>query len=170
MRDEFEIFVKDHQDMVFSTAMRITGSFAESEDISQQVFLQAYHQFDSLRVHINPGGWLRLAARNLSINHVKRYFKRWYFFDTVSEIPPEIESAVQSDGDKTLLFENMEKVKKVLGELPPKFRVPLVLFYYERLSYQEIAMELSCSEAKVKTDLFRSKKIFQEKLEKMRDA
>ena len=165
MRDQFITFVREHQDMVFSTAMRITSSSAESEDIAQQVFLQAYHQFDRLSTHDNPGGWLRLAARNLSINHIKRYFKRWQFFDTTSEIPSQIEDALRDRSDDSILFDNVDNLKKSLAELPAKYRVPLVLFYYEGLQYQEIAKELKCSEGKIKTDIFRAKKVLREKME-----
>lgn len=165
MHDKFISFVKEHQNMVFSTAMRITCNSAESEDIAQQVFLKAYRHFDELSTHCNTGGWLRLAARNLSINHVKRYLRRWQFFDTVSAIPSEIESAFGDRNDDSLLFDNIEVLKKALGELPAKYRVPLVLFYYEGLQYQEIAKELRCSEGKVKTDIFRAKKVLREKME-----
>lgn len=160
MRDEFENFVREHQNMVFSTAMRITNKSAEAEDISQQVFLQAYRQFSKLKTHSNPGGWLRLAARNLSINYIKRYFKKWMFFDTVSDIPCEVETAFQDFNDESVFYNDTEKVKKVLDTLPFKSRVPLVLFYYETLTYLEIAEKLNCSVAKIKTDIFRAKKLF----------
>jgi RNA polymerase sigma-70 factor (ECF subfamily) len=165
MREKFISFIKEHQDMVFSTAMRITCNSAESEDIAQQVFLKAYRQFDLLSTHCNPGGWLRLAARNLSINHVKRYLRRWQFFDTVSAIPSEVENAFRDSGYDSLLFDNVDVLKKALSDLPVKYRVPLVLFYYEGLQYQEIAKELRCSEGKIKTDIFRAKKVLREKME-----
>jgi len=167
MRDKFAIFVREHQDMVFSTAMRITSDGAESEDIAQQVFLQAYRQFDTLCDHCNPGGWLRLTARNLSINHVKRYVNRWQFFDTVTGIMNGSEETAPVDDEEAgLLYENTDKLKKILAELVPKFRIPLVLFYYEGLAYHEIAAELKCSEGKVKTDIFRAKKTVKEKMER----
>jgi RNA polymerase sigma-70 factor, ECF subfamily len=165
MHQKFISFVKEHQNMVFSTAMRITCNSAESEDIAQQVFLKAYRQFDKLSTHCNPGGWLRLATRNLSINHIKRYLRRWQFFDTISTIPSDVEDAYMERIDDSLLFDNIEVLKKALGELPAKYRVPLVLFYYEGLQYQEIAKELRCSEGKVKTDIFRAKKVLREKME-----
>jgi len=167
MRDQFESFVIEHQDMVFSTAMRITCNHAESEDIAQQVFLQAYHQFDNLKEHCNPGGWLRLTTRNLCINHVKRYINRWRFFDTATPIPSDIEKAFQGDdeSDGGFLYDNVDKLKNALSELPARFRVPLVLFYYEGLAYHEIADELKCSEGKIKTDIFRAKQALKEKME-----
>lgn len=166
MRDEFEQFVREYQDMVFSTAMRITSNQSDSEDIAQQVFLQAYKQFSTLKGHQNVGGWLRLSARNLSINHVKRYMKRWIFFDTASEIPSGVEAAFDENSEDGWIYERVEIIKVVLGELADKFRLPLVLFYYEGLQYHEIARELRCSEAKVKTDIFRAKKVLLQKIMK----
>ena len=39
---EFEAFMRNYQDMVFSTAMRLLANQAEAEDVAQEVFLKAY--------------------------------------------------------------------------------------------------------------------------------
>ena len=46
--NEFEVFVKNYQDMVYSTAIRLVANPADAEDISQQVFLKAYDHFDDI--------------------------------------------------------------------------------------------------------------------------
>ena len=47
--EEFENLVRSYQNMVFSVAVRITGSHADAEDIAQEVFLKAYDRFSELR-------------------------------------------------------------------------------------------------------------------------
>ena len=78
--NEFEVFVKNYQDMVYSTAIRLVANPADAEDISQQVFLKAYDHFDDIRTSGSTGGWLKTVARNLSLNHLSRYRARWRFF------------------------------------------------------------------------------------------
>src|ERR1700749_1925592 len=69
-----------YQDMVFSTAARLTGNDAQAQDIAQEVFLRAYENFDSLRVSPTAGGWLKTVTTNLTLNHLSRYRRRWRFF------------------------------------------------------------------------------------------
>ena len=42
---QFEVFMRNHQDMVFATAVRLLGNRADAEDIAQAVFLKACERF-----------------------------------------------------------------------------------------------------------------------------
>src|SRR4030095_2257104 len=77
---QFEAFMQNYQNMVFSTAMRLVANQSEAEDISQEVFLKAYERFAELRESRTAGGWLKTVATNLSLNHLSRYRARWSFF------------------------------------------------------------------------------------------
>jgi len=72
--------MRDYQDMVFTSALRLVGNEADAEDIAQDVFLKAYMHFDQLRHSFTVGGWLKTVTRNLSLNHLTRYRARWRFF------------------------------------------------------------------------------------------
>ena len=56
--NDFTTFMRDYQDMVFSTAARITGNATQAEDIAQEVFLKAFQHFDMLSASPTAGGWL----------------------------------------------------------------------------------------------------------------
>src|SRR5712672_1151549 len=77
---QFETFMQNYQNMVFSTAMRLVANHAEAEDIAQEVFLKAYQRFADLSQSATAGGWLKTVATNLSLNHLTRYRSRWTFF------------------------------------------------------------------------------------------
>jgi RNA polymerase sigma-70 factor (ECF subfamily) len=153
--------MRAYQDMVFSTAVRLTGNEAQAEDIAQEVFLKAYQGFDQLRSSPSAGGWLKTVARNLALNHLSRYRKRWRFF---SELPPSEDDAPPIDvpvPDTMLLdlttAERGRQIEAALRGLPGHQRVPLVLFHFEELSYEEIAAKLGVSLSKVKTDIRRGR-------------
>jgi RNA polymerase sigma-70 factor (ECF subfamily) len=167
----FEQFVRDYQDMVYSTAVRLLAQPAEAEDIAQEVFLRAYRHFDQL--HNNPaaGGWLKAVATRLALNHLTRYRSRWRFF---SEFPKNEDSAdepgpldfpdptdARSTSDRADL---QELVHRALLSLPDGQRVPLVLYHLEGFSYEEIARQLGISLAKVKTDIHRGRENLRRKL------
>jgi RNA polymerase sigma-70 factor, ECF subfamily len=166
----FEAFMRNYQNMVFSTAMRLLANQTEAEDISQEVFLKAYERFDQLSASPTAGGWLKTVATNLSLNHLTRYRSRWSFFS-------ELSRGAEDDEERELPFaapENLEEelaradrnklVEEALQKLPPAQRVPLVLFHLEGLSYEEIARKLHVSLGKVKTDIFRGREALRKKL------
>src|ERR1700676_1807248 len=77
---EFTTFMRAYQDMVFSTAARLTGNDRQAEDIAQEVFLRAYEHFAHLRTSPTAGGWLKTVTTNLTLNYLSRYRKRWRLF------------------------------------------------------------------------------------------
>src|SRR5688500_11120407 len=77
---EFEVFMRNYQNMVFSTAIRLLANEAEAQDVSQEVFLKAYERFGDLRQSPTVGGWLKTVTTNLCLNHLSRYRNRWRFF------------------------------------------------------------------------------------------
>ena len=77
---EFEAFMRNYQNMVFTTAFRLTANHAEAQDIAQETFLKAYERFDALQESPTAGGWLKTVTTNLCLNHLSRYRSRWRFF------------------------------------------------------------------------------------------
>lgn len=165
----FETFMRAYQNMVFSTAVRLLGSDAEAQDIAQEVFLKAYERFDDLSQSPTVGGWLKTVTTNLCLNHLSRYRARWRFFselvsreddkDAMLDVPaPDRMSDTLDEADHRRLLE------QALQKLPAAQRVPLVLFHFENLTYEEIAAKLRISLSKVKTDIFRGREALRKKL------
>ena len=160
---EFTKFMRTYQNMVFSTAARLSGNDAQAEDIAQEVFLRAHRRFDELRDNPRAAGWLKTVATNLTFTHLSRYRKRWVFFS-------QLQSTDEGENDPVLDFaddasvveevradERHEYVEAALRELPEHQRLPLVLFHFEDLPYEEIAQKLRISLPKVKTDIHRAR-------------
>lgn len=153
----------NYQDMVYSTAVRLTGNETQAEDISQDVFIKAHQHFDNLRTSPTAGGWLKTVATNLSINHIQRYKKRWTFFsDIVHRSDDGAEKEVEFAAPETFFSgvdsgERREWIEDALEKLPDHQRVPLVLFHFEDMPYEEIAKKLRVSLSKVKTDILRGR-------------
>src|SRR5580658_723798 len=167
---QFEAFLKNYQDMVFSTAMRLVANHAEAQDISQEVFLRAYERFGELAGEPRAGGWLKTVAINLSLNHLTRYRARWSFFSEVfhrSEAGEETEieyAAPDNVEENTSASERRVLVDHALRQLPRAQRVPLVLYHLEGMKYEEIAAKLGVTLGKVKTDIFRAREAMRKKL------
>jgi RNA polymerase sigma-70 factor, ECF subfamily len=162
---DFAAFMRRHQDVVYSTALRLLGDDAQAEDIAQEVFVRAYENFAELRDHPTALGWLRTVARNMCLNHITRYRRRWRFFseyrndedaddDDAAEPEFAVPDQVVEDVEGS---ERRERIEEALRQLPEQQRVPLVLFHFEDLSYAEISSRLGVSLAKLKTDMHRGR-------------
>ena len=169
--EEFEVFMRNHQNMVYATALRLLGNEADAADISQEVFLRAYKHFEEISASARRAGWLKTVTTNLCLNHLSRYRLRWRFF---SEMFSSDES--QEDFSATLpapapeeprlaAAGQQEALHTALLRLPAAQRVPLVLHHFEEMSYEEIARQLGVSLGKVKTDIHRGRAALRKKLQ-----
>ncbi|MFZ1072278.1 MAG: sigma-70 family RNA polymerase sigma factor [Verrucomicrobiia bacterium] len=161
---QFEVFMRNYQNMVFSTAMRLLASQTDAEDVAQEVFLRAYERFDQLRDSPTAGGWLKTVATNLSLNHLSRYRSRWSFFSELfgggreENEGNEVEFPAADDVNEEMdQADRRVLVEQALQKLPAAQRVPLVLFHFEELTYEEIAAKLGVTLGKVKMDIFRGR-------------
>ena len=157
--------MKTHQDMVFAAAVRLLGNATDAEDIAQTVFLKAYERFAELGASPSAGGWLRVVTTNLCLNHLNRYRRRWRFF---SELDADTDKGHDDFADSLVApapAERHEALEQALWKLPAAQRVPLVLFHFEGMSYDEIAARLDASVGKVKTDIRRGRLALRRKLE-----
>ena len=162
---DFPAFMRCYQNMVFSTAARLTGDDAQAEDIAQEVFLKAHARFDLLRTSPTAGGWLKTVATNLSLNHLQRYRRRWRFFSELvrkDNAGDDDEAPVEFGSPENFLAgldqdDRRAWVERALARLPDHQRVPLVLFHFQEMPYEEIAKKLGVSLAKIKTDILRAR-------------
>jgi RNA polymerase sigma-70 factor (ECF subfamily) len=167
--EQFEVFMRNYQNMVFSTAIRLLANESEAQDISQEVFLKAFERFGDLRNSPTVGGWLKTVTTNLCLNHLTRYRGRWRFFSEMfnkeedDDFTLEIPSA-ESTTDHMHDLDQRQIVEHALHRLPSGQRIPLVLYHYEGKSYEEIAEMTGSSLSKVKTDIFRAREALRKKL------
>jgi RNA polymerase sigma-70 factor (ECF subfamily) len=168
----FEAFVREYQDMVYGTAVRLLANATDAEDVAQTVFLKAFERFDEIGTSPAAPGWLKTVTTNLCLNHLSRYRSRWRFFSELGAADRDDAAQAQqvdalmarSVGAETATIEadlmsadDAERLEQALHALPDHQRVPLVLFHFEDKSYVEIASVLGVSLAKVKTDIHRGR-------------
>lgn len=165
---QFEEFVREYQDMVFATAVRLLGREADAEDVAQTVFLRAYERFAELSRSPHAAGWLKTVTTNLCLNHLARYRARWQFFGDLegseSHGLAQRLTLMASGPDELERAERQQRLERALRNLPDHQRVPLVLFHFEEMGYAEIAERLGVSAAKVKSDIHRGREALRKEL------
>jgi len=164
-RLDFTEFMRTYQNMVYTTSLRLCADAAQAVDVAQEVFLRAHKQFDQLAANPRAAGWLKTVARNLTLTHLTRYRKRWVFFSQMAADDGDDEAFEVSlpDGDSVPVAqqvaddERRQLIELALAKLPEHQRVPLALFHFEDLPYEEIAAQLRISLPKLKTDMHRAR-------------
>jgi RNA polymerase sigma-70 factor (ECF subfamily) len=171
--EKFEGFMRNYQDMVYSTAVRMLGHAADAQDIAQTVFLKAFESFEVLAHSPTAGGWLKKVTTNLCLNQLNRYRYRWRFFSEMrtAEDGPEFIDSVAAPSQPMDLDEpeRHRLLERSLQRLPDAQRIPLVLYHFEDVSYEEIAQRLGVSLSKVKTDIHRGRQSLKRFLQHRRE-
>lgn len=163
-RKAFELLYQANQRRVFSVAFNFFGGNHEmAEDVTQQVFLKIFNKIANFRGDAEFTTWIYRMTINACIDEqrkTRRFFSIESFFG---------EFRVKKTQDEK--FEQREvsgEVQKAIGELKPKFRLPVLLKYSEGLSYEEIAKVLDCSIGTISSRLNRGHKMLAQKLKHLK--
>ena len=122
-----------YSSIVYAVALRVLGDTMAAEDVLQDVFLQLWRNptaFDAARESL--GAWLAVIARNRAIDALRKRKPQTDIEDVVVSVAPDL--AREADRSRAA-----EKVRGVLGAMPPAQRSALEMAYFQGLSHSEIA-------------------------------
>lgn len=160
---DFEDLVDQHQSMVFSLALRMTGDRGLAEEIAQDVFMELDRNLRKMESAEHTCFWLRRVAMSRSADAMRR--QRVRCVDLWVEI--EEGHGVQHEERISPLGSRLEGL---LSTLPEPQRAALILRYQEELTPEEIAATLDAPLATVKSNLQRGLKLLRCKAEsRLRD-
>ena len=133
----YEELVKRYEAKMFRYGRKFLRNQVDIEDLVQDTFLKAYVNINSFDKDLKFSPWLYRIAHNTFINAIKKQeHQPFLFFDPDALFPHPIAK------DKTDKEINDKQIKvtidRCLAEIDAKYREPLILFYLEELSYQEI--------------------------------
>lgn len=156
--ESFGILVKRYQIKMLRYARKFLFNHQDIEDLVQEVFVKAYTNIQSFDASRKFSAWLYRIAHNEFINAIKKKGKEPMPFFDLDTLWPR--SLSLEDADKeTNKRELRQMLDKCLDKLDFKYREPLVLYYFEGLSYKEIADVLHIPMATVGIRLKRGKEI-----------
>lgn len=175
--DRSELFEKEalqHLDALYRTALRMTRNPADAEDLVQETYLRAYRYFDQFQAGTNIRAWLFKILTNTYINSYRK-------------AAAEPRSTSLEDTEEFSLYHQMardassgslgweveaqvldrfaeEDIREAIENLPPAFRMTVLLADVEGFSYKEIAEITGVSKGTVMSRLFRGRRLLQKAL------
>ena len=151
----FETLVERYRDVVFRVAARIVGR-SEAEDVTQEVFLRAFHRLGQFRGDSPFRAWLLRIAHNTALNEAARH--RTAARAAEEREADAVPTPLRTPADGLEVSERRERLALKLREVQPSHRAVLVLPDLEGLSYEEIAEVTDSPLGSVKGRLFRARR------------
>jgi RNA polymerase sigma factor (sigma-70 family) len=163
-RDAFGVIVTRYQSLICSLAYSSTGDLGKSEDLAQETFVTAWKQLKALREPAKLKSWLCGIVRNLTSGARRRDGRepshRAQELDAAGE-PAALDPA---PGDQAVSREEAALLWSSLERIPEIYREPLILFYREHQSIEQVAAGLDLTEDAVKQRLSRGRRLLQEQM------
>ena len=170
-RNLYRKLVEKYQPMVFRTCMGFLHNKEDSNDLTQEIFIQAYQTLSGFKGDATFSTWIYRIAVNTCLNKTRKSSKslivqrfemvfgnskkQEYSFPTPDSENPE---------NILILDEHRELVQRALESLPENQRTAIVLSKYDDLSQKQIAEIMKTSEGAVEALIQRAKSNLREKL------
>lgn len=170
--DEFEAEALRHLDALYRTALRMTRSEADAEDLVQETYIRAFRFRDQFTLGTNMKAWLFRILTNTFINTYRRRTAQPEVtdldgideFSLYRRMADDRAASTSPDPEAELLNSVVDtEVTDALEALPEKFRTT-VLLDVEGFSYKEIAEMLAIPIGTVMSRLHRGRKFLQKRL------
>jgi RNA polymerase sigma-70 factor (ECF subfamily) len=171
--EDFEAGVLSQLDSLYRTARRMTSNQQEAEDLVQETMLKAFRFAHTYQRGTNLRAWL---FRILNTSAINRYRKQathptttslpegedFYLYNRIKDLSgQELNIAAEEEVLSQYLDED---VYQALNDLPPNFRMAVVLADIEGLSYKEIAEALQIPIGTVMSRISRARRQLQKSL------
>ncbi|MDP8921509.1 MAG: sigma-70 family RNA polymerase sigma factor [Chloroflexota bacterium] len=165
---DFDEIFATYQERIYNCIYRLVGNAEEAHDLTQETFLRAYTGLSKIEGELKVGPWLYRIATNLCMDQLRRRkLIRWEPWDAFVSLFHPKQVARDNPEQDALRQESRDLVHRVLQELPPRYRICLVLREYNGMSCEEIGEVIGSSRSAVKSLLFRAREEFREVYERL---
>jgi RNA polymerase sigma-70 factor (ECF subfamily) len=171
--EDFEAGVLAQLDSLYRTALRMTNNPQEAEDLVQETMLKAFRFAHTYQPGTNLRAWLFRILNTSAINRYRRQAahpilsslpegEEFYLYNQIRDLNGQELS--QGAEEEVLSRYLDEDVYKALNDLPPNFRMAVILADIEELSYKEIAEALQIPIGTVMSRISRARRQLQKSL------
>jgi RNA polymerase sigma-70 factor (ECF subfamily) len=158
--DAFSELVTRYKKLIYNVIYNMINNRDEVYDITQEVFIRIYKSLDRYNPEYKFSTWTVRIATNYCLDVLRK--------KKVDSMPIDEAIGISSSSDTPeasyLKTERRERINDELLKLPEKYRVPLILFHKNGLSYEEMSKVLNEPMSIIKNRLYRARLLLREKL------
>ncbi|MCX5777425.1 MAG: sigma-70 family RNA polymerase sigma factor [Candidatus Firestonebacteria bacterium] len=160
----FYELVNKYKDAVAAIANKFVGGLQETEDVTQEVFLQMYKSLPSFKGHSKFFTWFYRIVFNVCLYYKRGKSSKKFFITDNTEADYTV-SNVENEPER--LFERkdiMEKINRAIENLPEKLKIVFVLREMEGFSYEEIAEIVDTNVGTVRSRIHTARKYLKKEI------
>lgn len=162
--DAFSEIVTRYKRLIYTVVYRMIHDQEETRDISQEAFIKIYRSLDRYDAQYKFSTWAVKIATNLCLDVLRKKKLNRLSVDEMVHMPSH-DDTPEIDYLKT---EKKQIIKAAIDSLPEKYKVPVILFHEQGLSYNEICKVLDEPLSIVKNRLHRARHMLRDKLMHLR--
>src|SRR5581483_9828099 len=168
-------FISEHLRRIFLLVYRIVGNAADAQDLTQEAFIKALQRQDQLKDPEKAAHWLSRIASNTAIDFLRRNGK--VSFCEIDSLPDAISDHVldhwsanhAEDPEQAVLrTERRNWIERGLDSLTDRERTALLLRDVEGMPAEDVARELNCSKATVRSHIANARVKFRRYMQRRR--
>lgn len=156
----FDRLYHEHVGRVYALCLRMSGSRAEAERLTQDVFVCLWQQLPSFRGESAFASWLHRVAVNTVLQDRRSGDRRAARVETVDDLAA-VPDAQNDQGDPELRLD----LERAIAALPHGARIVLVLHDIEGYTHEEIAGLCGIAAGTAKAQLHRARRLLRESLQ-----
>jgi RNA polymerase sigma-70 factor (ECF subfamily) len=158
-------FIADNLRRIFLQIYRVVGNVDDAQDLTQEAFIKALQHQEQLKDTEKAAHWLSRIASNTAIDFLRRHGR--VSFSDIDELPEPVRSAPEQSPEQILLrAERREYLNDGLRLLTERERLALILRDVDGLPAEEVARQLNCSKATVRSHIANARIKFRRYLER----
>jgi RNA polymerase sigma-70 factor (ECF subfamily) len=144
---------------MFGVCLRYARCRDDAQDMLQESFIKLYNARESVNPEMPIAPWIKTITIRTALNYIQKNYSI-VLIDNELKFDQAI-FEVENELDKQAL---MDKLLKILQQLPDGYRTVFNLYTIDNLTHKEIAEYLSISEGTSKSQYFKAKKMIHELL------
>lgn len=148
---------------IYTLCRRLTGEKALADDLFSETWVKVAEKQGNIRRNGNPRAWVYTVCINL---YRKSGAHRMHRVEHENFSGQE---AFEANAEESLIEQEQSRaLRKALAGLDDKYRIPLILFYFRDLSYEDIARIMKLPMSTVKYRLNQAKKLLKKEMEELK--
>jgi len=159
-QEMFAELVAKYKKLIFSVVYNYIRDREEIDDVCQEVFLKIYKSLDSYNPQYKFSTWSVKIATNYCLDILRKKKLHSVPIDEIESISRE-EDTPES---KYISRERTAEIRKAIEKLPEKYRIPIILYHQNGMSYKEMAQILNKPLSIIKNRLYRARLTLRESL------
>ncbi len=164
-QDAFSDIIQRYQKLIYTVVYRMVNDKEEANDITQETFIKIYRSLDKYNPEYKFSTWAVKIATNMCLDVLRKKKLHTVSVDEMIHIP----SSEETPESSYVQNETRQQIYTAIHSLPDKYRILVILFHEQGLSYNEICNVIGEPLSIVKNRLHRARHMLRNKLSHVRE-